>query len=223
MTRSAASTGLRAGLGHDGGDDVADEAHLARGEDRPVQRLGHHRELLQRREAEVVAAGVVDGHHARHRRRLADVDGDQVAVGDRRPDERDVQHARLDEVVDVLPLARQAARDLRGDGPRSRGSNRMQAWRTPLWSTCTLAAPPTGHRGRHVARGATATASGRDRSRGRAGPGARLSRCRTTRRRSRPVPCRSGSIRISISRRRRSSTSSAPSLRLPSRAGSTAS
>ena len=74
--------GLGAGLGHDGGDDVADEAHLARGEDGPVQRLRHHRELLQRREAQVVAAGVVDGHHAGHGRRLADIDGDQVAVGD---------------------------------------------------------------------------------------------------------------------------------------------
>ena len=48
--------GLRLGLGHDRGDDVADEAHLVRGEDRAVERRRHHREPLERRQAEVVAA-----------------------------------------------------------------------------------------------------------------------------------------------------------------------
>jgi hypothetical protein len=41
--------GLVPALGHDGSDDVADEAHSAGGEDRPVQRGRHHRELLHGR------------------------------------------------------------------------------------------------------------------------------------------------------------------------------
>ena len=102
---------LRTGLGDDGGDDVADEAHLAGGEHRPVQRLGHHRELLQRRPGR--------GRRRRRGRRrprpastrasLTSTEP-QVGVGDRRAHERDVQHARLDEVVDVLALAREQRR-----------------------------------------------------------------------------------------------------------------
>ena len=99
--------GLRAGLRDDGRDDVADESHLVGREHRPVQRLGHRRELLQRRETEVVAARVVHGHDTRHRQRLGDVDRDQVGVRDRGPHERHVRHVRLDEVVDVLPRSGQ--------------------------------------------------------------------------------------------------------------------
>ena len=99
--------GLRAGLRDDGRDDVADESHLVRGEHGPVQRLGHRRELLQRRETEVVATRVVHGHDTRHRRCLGDVDRDHVGVRNGGPHERDVRHVRLDEVVDVLPRSRQ--------------------------------------------------------------------------------------------------------------------
>ena len=53
------------------------------GEDRPVERRRHHREALERRQAEVVVAGRVDGEHAGHRLRPRDVDRRDRAVGDR--------------------------------------------------------------------------------------------------------------------------------------------
>ena len=124
--------GLRAGLGHDGGDDVADESHLVGREHGPVQRLGHHRELLQRRETEVVATGVVHGDDARHRRRLADVDRDQVGVRDRstaRTPRAPCSARRGRRRTSRSPVKQR--RDPRDDGPRSRGSNRMQPCATP--------------------------------------------------------------------------------------------
>ena len=99
-------------LGHDRGDDVADEAHLVGREDGAVQGVGHHREALQAREAEVVATSVVHGEHAGHRCRRAHVDRCHLGVGDRRPHERDVGHVRLDQVVDVLSAAGQQRRIL---------------------------------------------------------------------------------------------------------------
>ncbi len=103
--------GLRLRLGDDGGDDVTDEAHAFAGEDRAVEVGRHHREALHRRHPEVVA-GVVHRDDARHRFGVADVDRGDRAVGDRRADERHVQHARLDEVVDVLAVAGEQRRIL---------------------------------------------------------------------------------------------------------------
>ncbi len=100
---------LGSSLGDDRGHDVADEPHLLRREHRTVQRLRHHHELLEGREGEVVVARV-DGHHARHRRRAAGVDRQEVGVGDRGTHERDVEHVGLDEVVDVLPRSCQQRR-----------------------------------------------------------------------------------------------------------------
>ena len=93
--------GLRGRLGHDGRDDVADEAHAVTGEDRPVERVRQHGEPLERRKAQVVA-GVVDGQDARQALGLVDVDGPHLAVRQRRPHEH--HPGRLDrlQVVHVL-------------------------------------------------------------------------------------------------------------------------
>jgi hypothetical protein len=49
---------------------------------------------------------------AGHRGRVTDVDGVDRAMGHRRSDEREVQHSRLDEVVDVLALPSEQRRIL---------------------------------------------------------------------------------------------------------------
>ena len=103
--------GLRLRFGDHGGDHVTDEAHPVAGEDRPVVVGRQHREALHRRHPQVVA-GVVHGDDAGHRFGAAEVDRVDRAVGDRRADERDVQHARLDEVVDVLAVAGEQRRVL---------------------------------------------------------------------------------------------------------------
>ena len=94
---------LRIRLGHDRGDDVADEANGALREDRPVERLGQHREGLERRQPQVVSAGVVDGQHAGHIHRVADVHRAKPAVSDRRSHKDDSGRSDRGEIVDVLP------------------------------------------------------------------------------------------------------------------------
>ena len=81
--RSAASSACACGLGHDGGDDVADEAHPLVGEDRPVQRRAASSGSPGTTASPGRPAGVVHGDDAGHRRGLADVDRGDVAVGDR--------------------------------------------------------------------------------------------------------------------------------------------
>ena len=103
--------GLRLRFGDHGCDHVTDEAHPVAGEDRAVVVGRQHREALHRRHPQVVA-GVVHRDDARHRFGIAEVDRVDRAVGDRRADERHVQHARLDEVVDVLAVAGEQRRVL---------------------------------------------------------------------------------------------------------------
>ncbi len=107
------------GLGGDGGDRLADIAHLAFRDRVLVLDEGTHA---------VVAAEVVAGQHrlhARHRERLADIVGFDARMCVRAAEDRAVQHARAVEIGDVLRaplhlLAHFGARKRRSDGFRNR-------------------------------------------------------------------------------------------------------
>ena len=99
------SRGLR--CGDDGDQDVADEPHDVIGKDRAVHRGGHHREPLERRDAEVVAASVVHSLHAGHRLGIGHIDTDYIGVGLVGADERNVERARGRHVIEILPRTRQ--------------------------------------------------------------------------------------------------------------------
>ena len=101
-------------LRDDGGADVADEPDPVGAEHRAIERGRHHREHLHRRQPEVVA-GVEDGSNSWHRLGVRHVDPVQHAVGDHRAHECEVQHARLDEVVQVLAGAREERRILQAE------------------------------------------------------------------------------------------------------------
>ncbi len=102
--------GLGAGLGNDGGDDVADEPHDAASQGRAVECRRQHDEAVHVVEAE----GLVGGHrdHARHLLGVAGVDSHELRVRHRRPHEGDVQCSRRREVVDVLRVTSEESRVL---------------------------------------------------------------------------------------------------------------
>jgi len=91
---------------------VADEAHFARREYRAIERGRHHCEALERRQTEIVATAVVHTDDSGHRRRATDVDRYHIAVRDRRTHVAHIQHAGLDDVIDVLALAGEQRRVL---------------------------------------------------------------------------------------------------------------
>ena len=100
--------GLRARLGEHDGEDLADEADLAGGDERAEHLLGDSGE----RGAEHPEVDVGGGQHlhAGQRGRLRRVDLQDPGVRQVRAHERRVQRPRQLKVVDVLPLA--------GDEPR---------------------------------------------------------------------------------------------------------
>ena len=87
----------------DRSDDVAHETHSIGGKDRAVQRRRHHGETLKRRQTKVVATVVVHAHHTGHCLGLRHVDTRDLAVRDRRTNERHVQHALWGHVIEVFP------------------------------------------------------------------------------------------------------------------------
>lgn len=102
--RCGSVAGLTFGLGDDRSTDVTDKSHVIRSEYRTIERRRHHREAIQRAETHRVT-GMLDGANSRHVFGLADVHRVQKTVGDLRAYEGDVQHARLDHVIEIFGLA----------------------------------------------------------------------------------------------------------------------
>ena len=105
--------GLRAGLGDHDRDRLADEAHLALGQDGAAHLLrGVHGRPGGAERLELQVGRGVDADDARHPRRLLGLDLVDRAVGRRGAHEDGVQRTRLPQVVRVRPCPAQERRVL---------------------------------------------------------------------------------------------------------------
>ena len=119
LHRLGAVDGRRARLGEHGGDFLILEEHLADRQDHLLVEPVEGRQPPETGGLEVLARD--DRHHAGHLHRLADVDVLDLGVRVGAPHQREVEHARQREVVDVVALASKEARiflALHGDADR---------------------------------------------------------------------------------------------------------